>query len=284
MYLHIFSYLCVMNLPDLKRFADDLPSGEKQPVLFVGHGSPTNALEDNPFTRALEATGRSLAKPKAVLVVSAHWLTNGSFVSTTPNPQTIHDFRGFSEELHQVIYPANGSPESAKLVQETVKKTEVVADAQMGMDHGAWTILKHIWPDASVPVFQLSIDFYKSPRWHYELAHELKLLREKGILIIGSGNIVHNLRRVNFRDENAAPEDWASEFDETVKAKILSNDHDALIDYLQLAASAKLAVPTNDHYLPLLYSLGLQEKDEQKNFIYEGFQYANVSMRCLKIG
>ncbi len=272
-----------MNLSDLKKITDELPASEIQPVLFIGHGNPMNALYDNVFTRSLTSLGNSLAKPKAILVVSAHWLSRGTFVSTTSNPKTIYDFGGFPPEMYQIIYPAKGSPESAKLVQEEVKKTIVNADSAMGMDHGAWTILKHMYPDASVPVFELSIDFYQSPRWHYELAQELKALRKKGILIIGSGNIVHNLRRANFEDD-AKVDDWAIEFDEIIKSKILSHDHDAIIDYHNLGKSAAIAVPTNDHYLPLIYSLGLQEKNEEVAFTFEGFQNQNISMRCVKIG
>jgi 4,5-DOPA dioxygenase extradiol len=272
-----------MNLPDLKKLTDDLPASEIQPALFIGHGNPMNVLYDNSFTQALTKIGTTLAKPKAILVVSAHWLTRGTFVATNSNPKTIYDYGGFPPEMYQIIYPAKGSPESAKLVQEEVKKTIVAADAAMGMDHGAWTILKHIYPDASVPVFELSIDFYQSPRWHYELAQELKALRKKGILIIGSGNIVHNLRRANFNDD-AKVDDWAVEFDEIIKSKIISRDHAAIIDYNSLGKSAAIAVPTNDHYLPLLYTLGLQEKEEEASFLFEGFQNANVSMRCVRIG
>lgn len=273
-----------MKLPDLKRLTDELPATAKMPAIFFGHGSPMNAVEDNSFTQKLAETGKLLEKPKAALVVSAHWLTRGTFVATAQQPQTIYDFGGFPKELYEIVYPAKGSPENAKLVQETVKKTIVTADGDMGLDHGAWTVLKHLWPEANVPVFQLSIDFFQSPRWHYELAQELKSLREKGIMIIGSGNIVHNLGRVNFENPFALPDDWASEFDETVKAKIDSHDHNALVNYLDLGKSARIAVPTNDHYLPLLYTLGLQDKEEAHSYLFEGFQNGNISMRCVKIG
>lgn len=273
-----------MNLPDLKKIADKLPESEKQPALFIGHGNPMNVIYDNPFTKALSAIGTTLEKPKAILVISAHWLTRGTLVSTNLNPKTIYDFGGFPEEMYKIVYPAKGSPESAKLVQQEIKKVEVGADAEMGLDHGAWTILKHMWPNADVPVFEMSIDFYQSPRWHYELAQELKSLRKKGILIIGSGNITHNLRLAKFDTKDEIVDDWAKEFDEIVKTKIIAKDHDSLIDYLKLGKSANLAVPTNDHYLPMLYTLGLQEKDEASSFLFEGFQNANVSMRCIRIG
>lgn len=273
-----------MKLSDLKKITDELPASKKLPAIFVGHGSPMNAISDNDFTKKLGEIGKSLEKPSAILVISAHWLSRGTSVAITEKPETIYDFGGFPEELSKVVYPAKGSPEKAKLLQETVKKVKVTADATMGLDHGAWTILKHMWPDASVPVFQMSIDYYQTPQWHYELAQELKALREKGVMIISSGNIVHNLGRVNFTDINAAPDDWASEFDEAVKAKINARDHTALINYLDLGKSARIAVPTNDHYLPLLYTLGLQDKNEAQSYLYEGFQNGNISMRCVKIG
>jgi 4,5-DOPA dioxygenase extradiol len=273
-----------MKLSDLKKFADELPADEIQPALFLGHGNPMNALYDNSFTQKLASIGQTIPKPKAALIISAHWLTRGSFVSSTPNPETIYDFGGFPPELYKIVYPAKGSPVNAKLVQDTIKKTVVHIDDEMGLDHGAWTVLKHMWPLADVPVFQLSIDFYQSPRWHYELAQELRSLRKKGIMIIGSGNITHNLRLANFEPLDDKVDDWAMEFDEMVKAKIISHDHDALIDYLKAGKSAQLAVPTNDHYLPLLYTLGLQEKNETSSFLYEGFQNSNISMRCVRIG
>ncbi|HLG03617.1 MAG TPA: 4,5-DOPA dioxygenase extradiol [Bacteroidia bacterium] len=273
-----------MKLPDLKRITDELPQAEKMPALFIGHGSPMNAIDDNVFTRTLNEFGSKLEKPSAALVISAHWLTRGTAVSTTAKPETIYDFGGFPPELYKVIYPAKGSPETAKIAKEVIRKVPVSEDEKMGLDHGAWSILKHIWPEANVPVFQLSIDFYKSPRWHYELGQELMELRKKGVMIIGSGNIVHNLGRVDFNNPAATPESWATEFDEAVKSKIISRDHEGLINYLDIGASAKLAVPTNDHYLPLLYALALQEKNETFSFPYEGFQHANIGMRCLRIG
>jgi 4,5-DOPA dioxygenase extradiol len=273
-----------MKLSDLKKITDEIPAGETMPSIFIGHGSPMNAIEDNEFTRKLTALGLTLPTPQAVLVISAHWLTRGTSVAIAENPSTIYDFGGFPNELYQVKYPAKGSPEKAKLVQNTITKTSITANADWGLDHGAWTILKHIWPQANVPVFQMSIDYNQSPRWHYELAQELKALRKKGILIIGSGNIVHNLGRVNFTDPNAAPEGWASEFDTFIKNKIDLRDHESMINYLNMGAAAKIAVPTNDHYLPLLYNLGTQEKDEKQSYLYEGFHFGNISMRCVQIG
>jgi 4,5-DOPA dioxygenase extradiol len=273
-----------MTLSDLKKFTDDLPSDEMQPALFLGHGSPMNALANNTFSQSLNALGTSLKKPKAVLIVSAHWLTRGTFVSTAVKPETIYDFGGFPPALSQVVYPAPGAPEQAKLVKQTVVGTFVGEDPNMGLDHGAWSVIKHVWPDASVPVFQMSIDWFKSPQWHYELAQELKALRKKGIMIITSGNITHNLGNVVWNDENAAPVDWAAEFDSLVKKNLDSRNDPSIIAYENFGNSARIAVPSNDHYLPLLYTLGATDKNENLKYIYEGFQYGTISMRCVQIG
>lgn len=273
-----------MTLSDLRKLTDDLPADEQQPALFLGHGSPMNAIEDNTFTRSLGILGTTLKKPKAVLVVSAHWLTRGTFVSTAAFPETIYDFGGFPPELSQVKYPAPGAPEEAKLVANTIVTTHIAEDPSMGLDHGAWSVIKHIWPDASVPVFQLSIDWFKSPQWHYDLALELRSLRKKGIMIITSGNITHNLRNVVWNDRDAAPVDWALEFDAAVQKNIEARDHAKIIAYETLAPSSSMAVPSNDHYLPLLYTLGVMEKDEPLSWTYEGFQYGTISMRGLKVG
>lgn len=273
-----------MTLSDLKNFADGLKKqSDLQPTLFLGHGSPMNAIEDNVFTRSLHDLGRKLDRPKAVLVVSAHWLTRGTFVSTALFPETIYDFGGFPPALSQVKYPAPGAPLEARMVADTIITEHIGEDPSMGLDHGAWSVIKHIWPEANVPVFQLSINWYKSPQWHYEFAQELKQLRSKGIMILTSGNITHNLRNVAWDDRDANPVDWALEFDGSVKKAVESHDHKSLIGY-ETMSSAKLAVPTNDHYLPLLYTLGSAGKNENIEWTFEGFQYGTVSMRCLKIG
>ena len=256
---------------------------EKQSVVFIGHGSPMNAILDNDFTKSLEAFARTLPNPRAILVISAHWLTKGTFVLGSEKPRTIYDFYGFPEELYRLNYPAPGAPEVAREVQETVRKTPVQWDESWGLDHGTWTILQRMFPQADIPVFQLSIDYTKPPEFHYELANELATLRRKGVLIIGSGNIVHNLRRVDWRDMNAPPYDWAAEFDANVWEKLQEGDHQALIRYESLGAAAGLAVPTNDHYLPMIYIAALQEKNEEVLPIYEGFHHASVSMRCFRI-
>jgi 4,5-DOPA dioxygenase extradiol len=267
-----------MTLGDLRRFSDELTENEKAPSLFLGHGSPMNAIEDNVFTRSLVSLGTKLPKPKAIMVVSAHWLTRGTYVSTAQHPETIYDFGGFPPELSQVKYPAPGAPEAARMVVNTIHSTHIEEDPSMGLDHGAWSVIKYMWPEANVPVFQLSIDFFKSPQWHYDLAQELRVLRSKGIMIITSGNITHNLRKVNFEDREGTPVDWAVDFDESIKKSIENHDHNAIINYQKLSSSS-IAVPTNDHYLPLLYTLGTMEKDEAHEWTYEGFQYGTISMR-----
>jgi 4,5-DOPA dioxygenase extradiol len=263
---------------------NDESMNKKMPVLFIGHGNPMNALKDNRFTQTLSSFGIELKNlnPSAILVVSAHWLSTGTFVSTTPNPPTIHDFSGFPEELFRVQYPAPGSPEFAIETLNLITSAVVHEDNKWGLDHGAWSILRHLFPLADIPTFQLSIDYKKPPQWHFDLAKELKPLREKGVLIIGSGNIVHNLYLIDFSDEaKAFP--WATEFDEIIKERLLNKDYQSLTDYKDIGNSY-LAVPSNDHYLPLMYTLGLSEKDEQLKFIYEEIQNASISMRSFMIG
>jgi 4,5-DOPA dioxygenase extradiol len=256
----------------------------KMPVLFIGHGNPMNAVYNNAFTQALASEGDALKKlnPSAVLVVSAHWLSNGTRVAVSPNPPTFHDFGGFPEELFKVQYPAPGARDLAVYTKSLITFTTVEEDNRWGLDHGAWSILKHMFPLADIPVFQLSINYKKPPRWHFDLANDLKTLREKNVLIIGSGNIVHNLYMVDFVD-TAKPFPWAVEFDELVKARLINKDFDALIDYKDLGNSY-LAVPTNDHYLPMIYTLGLADKNEKLKFIYEEIQNATISMRSFKLG
>jgi len=273
-----------MNLTELKNITDHFDNTQTLPVLFVGHGNPMNAVADNAFTRKLTEWGNSFAeKPKAILVISAHWLTRGTHVMVSPKPRTIHDFGGFPEILYKIQYLVNGAPEFAQETRQLITTTNVVSDDQWGLDHGAWTVLKHMFPAADIPVFQLSINFSMPPMYHYNLANEIKKLRKKGVLIIGSGNIVHNLYQIDF-NENAKPFDWAVEFDETVKTRLQTHDYEGLIDYTKLGGAAKLSVPTNDHYLPMLYSLGLTEKNEPLTFTYEEIQNASISMRCFQVG
>ncbi|MBI3500907.1 MAG: 4,5-DOPA dioxygenase extradiol [Bacteroidetes bacterium] len=263
----------------MKDFADE-KSAEKMPVLFVGHGNPMNAIEKNEYHNKWTELGKALPKPKAILVVSAHWLTKGTKVTAMEKPKTIHDFGGFPDELFAQQYPVKGSPEFAKETQSLITKTKVQSDFEWGLDHGTWSVLLPMFPNADIPVFQLSIDYSQPPQFHYELAKELSALRKKGVLIIGSGNIVHNLGMI---DWGGKPYDWTIEFDAKIKQFIDEQNHSAIINYDKLGTIAKLAVPTNDHYLPLLYSLALQEKNENVSYFNEKCEMGSVSMRSLLI-
>ncbi len=263
---------------------------KKMPVLFVGHGSPINIISDNDYTRSLSALGKRLPKPKAIMVVSAHWLTNGTFVTCVNKPKTIYDFYGFPDELYARTYPSPGAPEEAKAVTAIVHKSVVACDQHWGLDHASWAVLTHLYPKADIPVFEMSLDYSfndwhpKPLQYHYDLAAELAPLREQGVLIIGSGNIVHNLKLIDFEDMDAKPYAWAEEFDDMVKEALLARNHRGLIRYQESAKEAGLSVPTLDHYLPMIYAVALQEKGEPLTFIHEGFQNASVSMRCFQIG
>jgi 4,5-DOPA dioxygenase extradiol len=260
------------------------------PVLFIGHGSPLNIILDNGFTRSLSGWGKRLPRPRAIMVISAHWLTKGTFVGCMEKPRTIHDFYGFPGELYEKTYPSPGAPDEAAFAAGAVRKVVVKCDHAWGLDHGAWAVLRHLYPGADIPVFQLSLDYTynewhpKPLQYHYDLAAELFALRERGVLIIGSGNIVHNLGMLDFTDIDAKTFDWAREFDEQVKAKLISGDHGDLIRYTGMGRSALLSVPTLDHYLPMIYALALQKKGEPLTFVHEGFQYGSISMRCFQIG
>jgi 4,5-DOPA dioxygenase extradiol len=249
------------------------------PALFIGHGSPMNAIETNPFTESLNLLGKSfIPKPKAILVVSAHWLAKGSYVFTDSFPEQIYDFYGFPQALFDVKYPAAGSPEFAGMT--IALSSEIKENNSWGIDHGSWTVLKHMFPAADIPVFQLSIDMSKPLSYHSNLAKSLLPLRNQGVLILGSGNIVHNLRYVYAQN---APYDWAIEFDEWVKNKIDIRDFDSLINFEKQGTAARLSVPTMDHYIPLIYALALAEESEDIAYTYEGIE-TSLSMRCLKIG
>jgi 4,5-DOPA dioxygenase extradiol len=258
----------------------------QMPVLFVGHGSPMNAIEDNEFVQKWRELGKSLPKPGAILCISAHWETRGTLVTAMEKPMTIHDFGGFPEELFDVQYPAPGSPELAKETQRIIKKTEVGLDDKWGLDHGAWSVIKHLYPKADVPVIQLSMDYYQSAQYHYDLARELAPLRKKGVLIIGSGNMVHNLGLVSWEkmNEPGFGYDWAIEANEKMKNFILSNDHKALIDYKSQGRAFSLAIPTPDHFLPLLYALALKEENETLSFFNDKAVAGSLTMTSVRIG
>ncbi len=259
------------------------------PALFIGHGSPMNVISKNDFTESLAALGKRLPEPRAILVISAHWLTHGTYVGCNEKPETIHDFYGFPEELYEIEYPCLGSPDDAGYLIDSVQKVNVKCSTDWGLDHASWAILKHMYPRADIPVLEMSLDYSynewhpKPIQYHHDIASELAILRDKGILIIGSGNIVHNLGRIDFRNIDAPPYAWALGFDERVKSDLMSRDHAELIDF-QKVKGASLAVPTLDHYLPMIYVLALQGENEPLKFTYEGFQHGSISMRCFQIG
>lgn len=263
----------------------NLSSTGKMPVLFLGHGSPMNAIEENEFVAGFRKVGQEITKPNAILCISAHWETKGTFVTAMQNPMTIHDFGGFPQALFDVQYPAPGNPELAKETQGLITTTEVGLDDKWGLDHGAWSVIKHMYPDADVPVIQMSIDYSQPASYHYELAQQLSSLREKGVLIVGSGNMVHNLRRVAWDKLNEEfAFDWATEANEKMKSYILSNDHQSLIDFRSQGKAFDLAIPTPEHYLPLLYSLALKEENEAVSLFNDKPVAGSLTMTSLKIG
>ncbi|MCX6284042.1 MAG: 4,5-DOPA dioxygenase extradiol [Bacteroidetes bacterium] len=259
---------------------------KKMPVLFAGHGSPMNAIEENEFVQVWRALGKSLPKPNAILCVSAHWETKGTFVTVMEKPLTIHDFGGFPQELYEVQYPAPGSPELAKETKALISKTEVRLDEKWGLDHGCWSVLKQMFHAANIPVIQMSLDYSRPAQYHYDLAKEISSLRKKGILIIGSGNLVHNLRLVDWgkMNETGFGFDWAIEANEKMKKLILSNDHQSLINYRDQGKAFDLAIPTPEHFLPLLYALALKEENEQIEFFNDKPVMGSLTMTSLKIG
>lgn len=271
-----------MHLNTLKNITDKFEKTARMPVLFIGHGNPMNAIQDNEYTRKFNDIGKSLPKPKAILVVSAHWETNGTFVTAMENPKTIHDFGGFPKALHEYQYPAPGSPVFAQETKSLIRGTEVGLDHEWGLDHGAWTVLCHLFPKADVPVFQLSLNYKKDTQWHYELAKELSALRDKGVLIVGSGNMVHNLRLVNWQNPTQGL-DWAIEANDTFKQLISSNDHKRLVHYQSLGKAVQLAVPTPDHYLPLIYSLALKGDKESVEYFNDKTDMGSISMTSVLI-
>ncbi|MCB9282729.1 MAG: 4,5-DOPA dioxygenase extradiol [Lewinellaceae bacterium] len=274
-----------MKLSNLRKIAGSLDPTERMPVLFLGHGSPMNAIEENEFVAGFRRTAKDLPTPTAILCVSAHWETRGTFVTAMETPRTIHDFGGFPKELYEVQYPAPGSPELAREVQGMVTKAQVDLDEKWGLDHGAWSVIKHLYPNADVPVIQMSLDHYQSPVYHYELAKELASLRRKGVLIIGSGNMVHNLRMVAWDrlNETGYGYDWAIEASEKMKSYILSGDHQQLINFRSQGKAFDLAIPTPEHYLPLLYALALQEKDETISLFNDQALAGSLTMTSVKI-
>jgi 4,5-DOPA dioxygenase extradiol len=275
-----------MNLNSFQENYPDSGSNRIMPVLFVGHGSPMNAIEDNQFSREWRRLGQTLPQPSAILCISAHWETRGTMVTAMEKPRTIHDFGGFPKALFDVQYPAPGHPELARETSKTIVSSPVGLDEQWGLDHGAWSVIRPMFPEAKIPVFQMSLDYMKTPQQQYELARELAFLRKKGVLILASGNMVHNLRMVawdRMNDPNFGF-DWAREANEKMKELIVNSDHQSLIRYQSLGKSIQLAVPTPDHFLPLLYALALREKDEPVAFFNDQAVMGSLTMTSLIIG
>jgi 4,5-DOPA dioxygenase extradiol len=275
-----------MKTNALNALTENFGPTEKMPVVFLGHGSPMNAIEENTFVQGFRNISRTLPRPRAIICVSAHWETRGTFVTAMDKPQTIHDFGGFPQALFDVQYPAPGSPALALETQKTITQTTVGLDHQWGLDHGAWSVLKHVYPNADIPVIQLSLDYSKPPEYHYALAKELAALRRKGVLITGSGNMVHNLRMVAW-DKMDVPGygyDWAQEANEKMKQFILDGDHTSLVQFRKQGKAFDLSIPTPEHYLPLLYTLALQEKDDEVSFFNDALVAGSLNMTSVRIG
>lgn len=274
------------SLKDLYNWSQDQKSTHLMPALFIGHGSPMNGIEDNEFSRQWSILGNEIPKPSAVLVVSAHWLTRGTWITAMAHPKTIHDFGGFPQELFEVQYPAPGNPTLAKETSELITSVPVGLDHEWGLDHGTWMVVRHMYPEANIPVLQLSIDYYESPDFHYQLGKELRELRKRGVLIIGSGNMVHNLRMVAWDklNESEFGFDWALEMNTLFKTKIESKDHRDLIEYKNLGHAGRLAIPTPDHYFPLLYLLGIQGEKEDVSFFNDKAVGGSLTMTSVRFG
>ena len=275
-----------MNINVLEYISEQLPKSEKMPVLFLGHGSPMNAIEENQFVRGFREISKKIPTPNAILCISAHWYTKGTKVTAMELPQTIHDFSGFPKELFAVQYPAKGAPELAQLTKELALPTTVELNHDWGLDHGAWSVIKHLYPNANVPVIQMSIDYSLSAEQHFELAQKLQVLRNKGILIIGSGNIIHNLQLIdwqNFNKDNHGY-DWAKEAHSDFTNYLLNEDFKSLLNYQNHSQAWNLAIPTPDHYLPLLYTIGLKNKNEELQLFNDKFVAGSLSMTSVRIG
>lgn len=275
-----------MNLNDLQHISENFKPTQKMPVLFLGHGSPMNAIEENQFVHGFRKAAAEIPKPNAILCISAHWFTDGTKVTAMEMPRTIHDFGGFPQALFDVEYPAPGNPGLAAETAALLAPVPVEEDHSWGLDHGAWSVIKHMYPEADIPVIQMSIDYTKSPQYHFDLARRLNKLREKGILIIGSGNVVHNLRLIDWRNINTvgAGWDWAIEAREKTNNWLLDGNFQPIIDYHKQGAAIQYAVPTPDHYLPLVYTLGLKEKSESLVLFNDELIGGSLSMTSVRIG
>ena len=278
--------LSIAAMNDLKAFTNAISewkdTSQIMPVIFIGHGAPLYALDDNQYSRAWKKIGQTVPKPKAILSISAHWLTPGkTLVTASPNPKTIHDFGRIDDRLFKMQYPAPGDPNLAQEITQNISKVAVGLDHDWGFDHGTWCVLHHMFPMADIPVIQFSIDYNQEAAYHFELASQLSFLRKKGVLIIGSGNIVHNLRQLKFPETSNY--DWAIEFDETAKELMDKGDFNSLLDYKKLGNAAHLSIPTPDHYFPLIYTLGLKSEKDNISYPIEGISYGSTSMRSVLI-
>lgn len=275
------------TLSAFNKFTSTLKEQDQlMPVLFIGHGSPMNGIEDNEFSQRWTKLAKEIPVPAAVLVISAHWFTKGTLITAMDFPKTIHDFGGFPKALYDVQYPAPGNPTLAKETAALIHTANVVPDHDWGLDHGTWTIVRHMYPEAKIPVLQLSIDYTKGPQYHYDLAKELYGLRKKGVLIIGSGNMIHNLGMVAWDKINgpAYGYDWALQLNEKFKQLILSSDYNPLINYDSLGNEGKLAIPTPEHYLPLLYTLGLKGATDNTTIFNDRAVAGSLTMTSVKLG
>lgn len=275
-----------LKLDSLHQFTKNFKATERMPALFVGHGNPMNAIEDNIFTRGFESIAKELPKPNAILCISAHWETRGTFVTAMKEPETIHDFGGFPSRLYEVQYPAPGSPELALAIQQGITSTSVNLTNEWGLDHGCWTVAKFLFPEADIPVIEMSIDYSKPAAFHYQLGKELSALRRKGVIIIGSGNSIHNLRMVDWSNMDTVDSgyDWAIGVNERIRQFITEGDHQSLVNFDKLGKEFKLAIPTPEHFIPLLYTLALQEKDEVPYIFNDHLVAGSLNMMSVKLG
>lgn len=274
-----------MKLSDLNKVAEVFGPTPKMPIIFLGHGSPMNAIEENEFVQGFRKVSAEIADPNVILCISAHWETRGTRVTAMESPPTIHDFGGFPRELYEVQYPAPGSPELAMEIRDLITIAKVQPDDRWGLDHGAWSVIKHMYPRANVPVVQLSLDHTIRPRDHYELAQELYKLRKQGVLIVGSGNMVHNLQRLAWNRLNEIfAYDWAQEASNRMNQYILAGNHDELVNFSQQGKEFQMSIPTPEHYLPLLYILALQDKQDEITLFNDQPVGGSLSMTSVKIG
>lgn len=274
-----------MKISGLTDLTDPLPRSERMPVLFLGHGSPMNAIEENEFVQGFRKVAAEIPRPRAILCVSAHWETRGTLVTAMPHPRTIHDFGGFPQALFDVEYPAPGDPQLAEEVKRTVKGADIGLDKSWGLDHGAWSVVKNMYPNADVPIIQMSIDYTLAPEKHYALAKELAVVRDKGVLIVGSGNMVHNLGMAAFdRINEPFAYDWAQEASDMMKRAITTGDHRPLVDFHAQGRAFDLAINSGEHFLPLLYALALQNKDEQATLFNDRALAGSLTMTSVRVG